>query len=144
MRPSLLLLLAVLGGCVSGYYRRDSLNEPVPPAALEALEPGRDTLATCLAALGAPLRVLEYRVAPDRTAGMALVWFWRDTAGWGFDVSAPIDDRSADVFEFDLADTELPGCVLWFGPDLVLERWRQGMVGELLPGRVRPSPAVDG
>ena len=39
----------------------------------------------------------------------------------------------------DLTDTTLPGCVLWFGPDLVLERWQRGTLGDLLPGRQRPS-----
>jgi hypothetical protein len=34
--------------------------------------------------------------------------------------------------------------VLWFDPELRLERVRWGLVGELLPDRVRPAPAVEG
>jgi len=33
--------------------------------------------------------------------------------------------------------------MLWFGPDLGLERWQQGLVGELLPGRLRRSSPSD-
>ncbi|MEO6593259.1 MAG: hypothetical protein ABIP94_00740 [Planctomycetota bacterium] len=47
-------------------------------------------------------------------------------------------------FEWSPQSAELPGCVLWFGADLVLERWRSGRIGELLPDRVRPSVVQDG
>jgi hypothetical protein len=40
--------------------------------------------------------------------------------------------------------TDLPGYMLWFGPDLRLERAKKGMLGDLLPGRLRPSAVVDG
>jgi hypothetical protein len=29
--------------------------------------------------------------------------------------------------------------MLWFGPDLVLERWQLGRIGELVATRARPS-----
>lgn len=136
-----LLLPWLLPGCVTGSYNHVSVDEPVPLERLDGLRPGQHDLAHCLASLGAPHRVLEYRVGPDRSSGMALVWVWRDAAGWGIDVSVAYDDASGSV-SFDQLSTDLPGCVLWFGPDLMLERWRTGNLGELLPSRVRPAPAV--
>lgn len=124
--------------CVSGAYNADSLYEPIVSERLEALRPGHDTLATCLQALGAPNRVLEYHVEPDGSSGMALLWFWRDAEGWGIELSSPADEVPASV-AYSAAAADLPGCVLWFGADLVLELWRVGPIGELLPGRVRPS-----
>ena len=133
-----LSLAALLPACVSGNYEADSVDEPFVPEQLNALRAGHDTLATCLDALGAPNRVFEYRVAPDGTSGMALLWFCRGQVGWGVEVSSPTDEVPASV-AFDSSDAHLPGCVLWFGSDLVLEMWRAGTVGDLLPRRVRPS-----
>lgn len=135
------LLAALLAGCVTGSYSHTSVNEPLPQEWLAALQPGTDTLASCLERLGAPNRVFEYRVGPDRTSGMALLWVWRDEAGFGVEVSGAVKDISGSV-SYDQLNKELPGCVLWFGPDLVLETWRQGRIGDLLPRRARPSPAV--
>ena len=95
---------------------------------------GKDDLGACLAALGAPELVFEYR-----GNGAALLWTWRDVAGWSFHVSIPVIDRASARFQLDLTDTDQPGCMLWFGPDLVLESWRTGTLGEILPGRVRPA-----
>ncbi len=140
-QPSLIaafVLTSFGGACVSGAYNADSLHEPLAAERLDALRPGHDTLATCLASLGAPNRVLEYRVEPDGSSGMVLLWFWRNAEGWGIELSSPSDEVPASVaYGADAAD--LPGCVLWFGADLVLESWRAGPIGELLPGRVRPS-----
>jgi hypothetical protein len=136
-------MLAVLlaAGCVTGSYNHVSVDEPIRPQQLAELRPGTHDLTHCLAVLGAPHRVLEYRVEEDLRSGMALVWFWRDAAGWGINISATYDDAQGR-FTFDQLSTELPGCVLWFGPDLVLERWRSGTLGELLPTRLRPAPML--
>ncbi len=130
-------LLLALGGCVTGSYEHVVVDEPVAATGLAALQPGTDTLATCLHRLGAPNRVFEYRATADGRAGMALLWSWRHAAGWGIDVSSG-DDSVPGSVSFDALATELPACMLWFGPDLVLERWRAGTVGDLLPGRRRP------
>lgn len=128
---------ASLAGCVSGAYWHGSVDEPIAAERLEALRPGVATLGRCLDALGAPNRVFEHRVAADGTSGVALLWFWRDAAGWGLEVSGGDELPGSVAVERDAAD--LPGCVLWFGSDLVLERWRLGTVGELAPTRRRPS-----
>jgi hypothetical protein len=137
------LPLLLLTACVTGSYRHVSVDEPVALTTLTALQPGTHDLATCLARLGAPHRVLEYHVAPDRTSGMALVWTWRDAAGFGVEVSGGQEDVNVS-FEYEALQTDLPGCVLWFGPDLVLERWRHGNLGELLATRRRPAPGDGG
>ena len=130
-------MAGLLPGCLSLAYERTTVGEPVADATLQALRPGRDSLADCLAALGAPELVYEHR-----THGMALLWFWKETAGWDLEVSSPSDEVPASV-ALELRDAELPGCMLWFGPDLLLERWRAGTIGDLLRDRVRPT-IVDG
>lgn len=140
MKATAAALLALLAaGCVQGEYNRITVDEPLREELVAPLRPGVDTLAQCLERLGAPHRVFEYRVGQDGTSGAALLWVWREAAGWGVDVSAGTEEASGS-FSFNLADTDLPGCVLWFGPDLVLERWQRGTLGDLLPGRQRPSP----
>jgi hypothetical protein len=144
MRLGSLAALAACAGlaaCVTGRYRHVSRDEPLDRDALAALEPGRATLATCLAALGAPHRVSEHRPAADGSAGMVLLWVWQDAAGWGLQLSSSYEDAPLSV-EYDATDRELPAVALWLGPDLVLERVRTGTVGELEP-RARPR-AVDG
>ena len=139
MKGAAAVLLATLAaGCVQGSYNRIAVDEPLRDEMVAPLQTGVDTLELCLARLGAPHRVFEYRVGQDGSSGVALLWLWREAAGWGIEVSGGTDDASGS-FSFDLTDTTLPGCVLWFGPDLVLERWQRGTLGELLPGRQRPS-----
>jgi hypothetical protein len=141
-RALLALALAPLAGCVTGSFERALVDEPIPAERLAALRPGADTLAACLERLGAPNQVFEYRVAPDGSAGMALLWFWRGASGWGIDVSGG-DEAAPGSVSWDALATELPGCMLWFTPELVLERWRQGLVGDLAPERRRPASPPD-
>ena len=142
MRSALALIALTLAGCVSGRFQRLSVNEPVPAAALAALTPGRDTLATCMAALGAPVDVVEYQVGAGLQSGVAIAYSWFDRSGWGFTANLP-RVNSAYV-RFDSASTEIQGCVLWFDEQLVLQRWREGLVGDLLPKRRRSAPVLDG
>ena len=136
-------LAFALTGCVTGEFAQVTINEPIDVERLHALQPGKDDLTSCLAALGAPVDVREYRVGPDRASGMALVWYWSERVGWGVQVSGSVTDEASVSFEFDWAGTDLPGCVLWFDRDLVLESYREGLVGELLAARRRPSPVVE-
>ncbi|MBL8751299.1 MAG: hypothetical protein JNK78_19235 [Planctomycetes bacterium] len=142
VRPLGALLLLIAAGCVTGEWNRAGLGEPVPRERLEALHRGADTLGACLASLGAPERVFEHDVAPDGSSGVALLWYWRDEAGFGVDVSAGREEVPGSV-SFDFVGVDLPGCVLWFDRDLVLQEWRSGLVGDLLPRRVRPA-GLDG
>jgi hypothetical protein len=124
-------LLLLLAGCFSLSYTRSRVGEPVPAAALDALCCG-DDLSTCMAALGPPDRVFAHGDA------VACLWFWRDVAGWGFEVSSPFEDVPGSV-TLDLETADAPACVLWFASDLTLVRWQSGTIGELLPDRVRPA-----
>ncbi len=136
----LLLATAPAPGCVSANYSSDAVDEPIAPATIAALRPGHDTLTTCLAALGAPNRVTEYLAAPDGKAGAVLLWYWQATAGWG--VKGSGGRKGPGSLAIDMTIANLPGCMLWFGPDLVLERVHAGKVGEL-DQRVRPA-SIDG
>ena len=74
----------VLVGCVTGRFERVTVNAPVPSAALAGLTPGTDTLGTCLAALGAPVTVVECDVGPGLKSGVAIAYSWIERSGWGF------------------------------------------------------------
>ncbi|MFT7535446.1 MAG: hypothetical protein ACI9S9_002729 [Planctomycetota bacterium] len=141
MRRSLGLLTLLLPSCVTGEYGQKTVNEPVDLQLLREFQVGQDDLGSCLAALGAPVDVREYGVASDGTSGMALVWYWSQQIGWGLQVSGSVTEDASVSFEFDWAGTDLPGCVLWFDRDLKLTGYREGLVGELLPKRRRPSAA---
>ena len=130
----------VLVGCVTGRFERVTVNAPVPSAALAGLTPGTDTLGTCLAALGAPVTVVECDVGPGLKSGVAIAYSWIERSGWGFTVNVPRVNNA--YFSFDSLGTDVPGCVLWFDERLVLQRWREGLVGSLLPARRRPAPVL--
>lgn len=142
MRRCLGLLPLLLTSCVTGEYGQKTINEPVDLQLLRELKVGEDDLGSCLAALGAPIDVREYDVASDGTSGMALVWYWSEQVGWGIQVSGSVAEDASISFEFDWAGTDLPGCVLWFDRELKLTGYREGLVGELLPKRRRPSASA--
>ncbi|MBL9078837.1 MAG: hypothetical protein JNL08_15130 [Planctomycetes bacterium] len=133
--------LSLAAGCVQGSYDRAAFDEPIAVERLQALRPGQDDLRRCLAELGAPHRVFEHAVAADGSAGVALLWYWRDQTGFGVELSSGRDDAPGSL-SYDQGDVDLPGCMLWFGRDLVLERWQQGLVGDLVPRRARPTAAA--
>jgi hypothetical protein len=136
------LLLAALPACVTGSYDRVHLQEPVREADLASLVPGAAALGDCLQRLGAPWRVLEYDVDQDGNSGAALLWTWRDAAGWG--VQAEYGDNTVSgSLAYESVAAEQPACVLWFDHRLVLQRWRFGTAGDLLPRRQRPAPFAD-
>lgn len=135
---ALLAAVVALSASSCVRYMRYQYDEPLPPAALEALATGQ-SLTECLQRLGAPARVYEYR-----GSGAALLWAWRDADAWEIDLSLPLQDQVSASFDLDLAAVEGSGCMLWFDADLRLERWRSGPVGELLVARVRPGAVDDG
>ncbi|MCR9243420.1 MAG: hypothetical protein NXI31_00205 [bacterium] len=122
---------AVAPSCIG--YIRSRVNEPVPTQVLTSLRIGQDDLGACLAALGAPVHVFEYD-----GDGMVLLWSWQDIDDWSLDVSVPVTEFANAEFELDLTATERLGCVLWFGPDLVLSGWRRGQLGDLVTVRQPP------
>ena len=72
------LLLALLPGC---FLARDTLNDPLPPGRLAALEPGVTTAEQAAQVLGAPADVVQlghrsawrYEYAVEKRAGLFLV-----------------------------------------------------------------------
>ncbi len=133
------LLSLALPACITGSYDRVHLQEPVREADLAGLAPGAASLGDCLQRLGAPWRVLEYDVDPDGNSGAALLWTWRDASGWGVKAEYG-DDTVSGSLSYDAVAAEQPACVLWFDHHLVLQRWRFGTAGDLLPRRQRPAP----
>lgn len=136
------LLVATLPACITGSYERVRLQEPVRETDLAGLTPGQSALGECLQRLGAPWRVLEYDVDVDGNSGAALLWTWRDAAGWGLKAEYGDESVSGSV-SYDAVAAAQPACMLWFDHHLVLQRWRMGTAGDLMPRRQRPAPFAD-
>ena len=141
-RGLLLVLPLVLSGCLSLSWTRDRRQEPPPKGAIESLVPGQATLTDCLAALGAPLYLWEYK-----GNGAALAWGWADEDRKGLTFSIPVYDQSTVSLSYDDGREKLRGAVLLFGDDLVLEQIRRGWLRnldtDLSRRRPAPVPAVD-
>ena len=129
-------LLLACPGCLHLGLTHRHREEPLRDAQLDALVPGTTDLGAALKALGAPLDVWEYRAD-----GMALAWAWSHTTRFGFRMSYSVAPRTpAASFSWDDATLDQPGCVLWFGPDLVLESAKRGKLRDLTASlRRRPS-----
>jgi hypothetical protein len=130
------LLVLFCGSCITGGYYRQQVFEPIQPARIAALEPGKTTLAEALAAFGAPIFVWEWK-----GDGVALAWGWSDASRWGFSVSVPVGDNSANAFTWDSLANDLPGAVLFFGPDDVLLEAREGRLAQIRAETIQPRPA---
>jgi len=132
-------LIAALASsaCITGGYYRTQANEPVAQERIRALEPGKTTLSEALARLGAPLYLWEWK-----GDGAALAWGWFDSGRWGFAISVPVSDAGSASFSMDDIANDMPGAVLFFGPDLVLVEAREGKLTEIRAetSRKRPAP----
>lgn len=130
------LCAALQCGCVQVGYTVRHEDNPVSASALASLRPGVDDLGACLAALGAPHHVFEYR-----HDGMALLWHHVDSSGWGATVSMNVARNAPGArFSMDSDSATMPGAMLWFDRDCKLITWRQGLMRDLTSG-VRRRPA---
>ena len=76
---------------------------------------------------------------------MALGWVSEDTRNWNVDASYSFDRFTNARIKASWANSDLPGVVLWFDPDLHLERIRQGRMRDLVQGlKQRPADLSDG
>jgi hypothetical protein len=130
----------LLPACVHVDWDVRHVEDPIPDGALAQLEPGKDDLGRCLQVLGAPHFVWEYR-----GEGAALAWVSLDSSTFSFDISYTFEHWAPTSFSYENGAANLPGVVLWFGPDLVLERWRRGRMRDLTSGlHHRPAEPDDG
>jgi hypothetical protein len=135
MRHLLLALLPLLTGCVTGSWSRTNRFAPPDEGAVETLAPGQSDLGHCLAALGAPLWVWEYR-----GDGVALAYGWLEDVGWGIIVSVPLTEYYSASFDYRDRDSEMPGLVLLFDEGLTLRELRRGLLRDLTREVGRPRP----
>jgi hypothetical protein len=56
-------------------------------------------------------------------------------------LSVPVSDTSATVFNYDSIALDLPGAVLFFGPDELLIEAREGKLAEIRAETLRRRPA---
>ncbi len=127
---------ALAAACVQLSYTVQYEDNPVPDAMLAQLVPGQDDLASCLARLGAPHHVFEYRYD-----GLALLWHHVDSSGWGARFSMSVVRGAPGArFSMDSDSAEMPGAMLWFDGDYKLLEWRKGMMRDLTASfRRRPA-----
>lgn len=143
MRLALASLCAAIGvlatSCVRFSYVVRTTDAPLAEADLAALRPGVDDLTACLTGLGAPNAVFEYRVH-----GMALLWRFVDSSGFGISLSYSVDRIAPSAsFNFDSDDADTTGVMLWFDADLRLIRWQRGLVRQLTAGFRQPPTDLD-
>ena len=142
---SLCWLAAATGGlasCVSFQWTRLEVHEPIPEELSEGLEPGTDTLESCLGRLGAPLYVWEVN-----STSFALAYGWNDGRDWGFKVSVPIYRAASGSFQYGDANLDLHGLVLVFDSAERLLRTERGYLRDIAPElaeRRRPALVEDG
>lgn len=130
LATGLLALGLVQTSCVRFSYVVRTVDAPLPDEVLQPLQPGVSDLTTCLSHLGAPNFVFEYRVH-----GMALLWRYVDSAGWGASLSYSVDRVAPSAsLNFDSDDADTTGVMLWFDQDLRLIRWQKGLVSQLTAG----------
>ena len=131
------ILALASSACITGGYYRTQTNAPVRHEQVRALEPGKTTLDEALAALGAPLYLWEWK-----GDGAALAWGWFDSGQWGVSLSVPVGDSGSASFSMDNIAHDMPGAVLFFGPDDVLVEAREGKLAEIRAetSRKRPAP----
>ena len=129
---SVLALAAAIGGCVRAEYTRTTVNVPLDPDAVLALQPGA-SLQKCLDGLGAPVRVWE-----TESRGFAMAYGWLRDRGWAASVSYTFARFVQVSFSYDDQLTKLEGAVLWFDRDWKLVKAKTGLLSDLLPPRRRP------
>ena len=118
----LVLLCALLPGCVRYIYRRERINSPVTDEHFDALVNGKE-LQACLDLLGAPVRVWE------DPRGIWLAYIWIDQKNPSISVSVPtgqvfLPGPSLSYGEIKRRGT---GVLLCFDNDLRLRFARRGL-----------------
>lgn len=129
---------APLAGCIQLRWTKRNIEDPVSPAAVESMWPGTDTLHSALVKLGAPHYVWEYR-----GEGMALAWVHQEEDDFGLRVSYSLSRGPSASFRFDDSQLDVPGVVLWFDDELVLEKVRQGNLRDLTEELSRRPASVE-
>jgi len=130
-----LLLLLLLGGCVSAELR--TRHAHLPLGEVQDLLPGEADLPLCLARLGAPLWVREHG------DGAVLAWGWKNESRWGVTVSVPIGKRMSASASYRRSYEGMQGMVLRFDADWVLREVRRGSLGELWAPAQTRARALD-
>jgi hypothetical protein len=131
-----LAVVAAASACVTVEYRRTIVDEPVRKERVAALVPGRSGLAECLAALGAPQYVWEYR-----GDALALGYGSYNRSHWGLGVSYAVTNEVSASMNYDELGSKTRGYVLLFDEGWVLQGIRSGYLRDLTLGLGRQRPA---
>lgn len=127
-----------LTGCIQLRWTARNIENAVSPTAVESMWPGTDTLQTALGKLGAPHYVWEYH-----GEGMALAWVHQQEVDFGMRVSYSVSRGPSASFRFDDSQLDVPGVVLWFDGQLVLEKVRKGNLRDLTEELSRRPASVE-
>ena len=121
-----ILVLLLLGSCISGNYTRFSRNEPVRDQDMAKLQPGVSDLGACLAALGAPTRVWE-----AGKGRIALAYTWLGQGDWGVSASYSITQFVSVRLSYDSVEVLTQGLVLIFDQELRLVSMERGLLSQI-------------
>ena len=129
--------LLLLPSCLSGNWSRTIVQKPLPEEILAELPQQGIGLARCLALLGSPTFVAEYRVH-----GLVVAWGWQKDRTFGAQVTGPTQETSALRISYDDVRLRQHGVVLWFDDDWMLTGWQAGYLRDLVGPRP-PAPLED-
>lgn len=131
-----LAALVLFTSCLSGNWNRTIVQKPLPQEALDGLPQQGINLARCLALLGSPTFVAEYRVH-----GVVVAWGWQNDRSFGAQVTGPTQETSALRISYDDVRLRQQGVVLWFDDEWMLTAWRSGYLRDLVG--TRPPATIE-
>ena len=132
-------LASIAASCVRVAWRRETRFTPPDPVEVASLRPGESTLAECLARLGAPLEVWEYK-----GDGTALAYASLHERRLGLNVSVPVARYASASFDYDDSRAGLDGVLLLFDARGSLESVERGSLRDLERARARRRPSAPG
>ena len=135
-RVGLTLTALLFTSCISVVWERDRWHRPLPGEVVEALDAEGVDLASCLDALGAPLKVWQVG------DGYALTWAWYDAEEWSYRLQFPLTQTFNASLDYSTIDRETQGLLLLFDRSDQLVMLKEGFLQDLMAEEDGRSPAL--
>ena len=135
-RVGLTLTALLFTSCISVVWERDRWHRPLPGEVVEALDAEGVDLASCLDALGAPLKVWQVG------DGYALTWAWYDAEEWSYRLQFPLTQTFNASLDYSTIDRETQGLLLLFDRSDQLVMVKEGFLQDLMAEEDGRSPAL--
>lgn len=135
-RVGLTLTTLLFASCISVVWERDRWHRPLSGEVVEALDAEGVDLASCLDALGAPLKVWQVG------DGYALTWAWYDAEEWSYRLQFPLTQTFNASLDYSTIDRETQGLLLLFDRSDQLVMVKEGFLQDLMAEEDGRSPAL--